>query len=340
MIQLYRLIKKVSFLPGTIALLSILISLFTTTPNTYAAARAVPSVFSSNWSGFEASGPLGTFRKSQCATKIPQVTTPGDVSVWCGLGGDPNSINPNNPTAGARQAVLVQAGIDACFNSAACSGNCQRGIQCNSAWWEIANALVVQPIRFNKGMHVGDTVYIYMQSNLNNDNLDLFYIQNRTTGDTHIIRVTNQGATKDGKPIRIVGPQPRNGFPVVSDGASVECIVERPLDVSSNSFIRLATFQSATITNCDDGRVNRTSLESIGRLPTITKISMFNNANSGGNFQPSNAAQRANAQSVIVLAQPTDLFGRYLDNFAVLQDPNAQPQTIANSIVHFRERTP
>lgn len=330
MIQPYQIGKNIKFLPCTFALLFALLGLSITPPSTYAAASAIPSVLSSNWSGFEASGPVGTFKKSQCTTKIPKVTTPGDVSVWCGLGGDPNSINPNNPTTGAQQAVLVQAGIDACLNSTSCTGNCRRSIQCNSIWWEIADALVVQPIRFNRGIHIGDTIYIYMQSNLHNDNVDLFNIQNRTTRESHTIRVTNQGATMDGRPIRIIGSQPRNGIPIVSDGASVECIVERPLDVGSNTFIHLATFQSATVTGCDDGPVDQSYLEPISSVPTLTRINMFNDTNSSRG-----STQRANAPSVIILAQPTDLFGPLLDRFTVIQNPKTQTQTITNSIAHF-----
>jgi hypothetical protein len=330
MIQLYRLVKNMKFLPCTFALLFSLLGLSTVTPSIYAATDAVPSVFSSNWSGFEATGPLNTFRKSQCTTTVPKVTTSGDVSVWCGLGGDPTSINPNNPTQGAQKAVLVQAGIDACLNSASCIGNnCQPGVQCNSAWWEIADALVVQPIRFTKGIHVGDVVYVYMQSNLHDDGIDLFYLQNRTTGEAHKISITNQGATKDGNSIRIVGPQP-NRIPIISDGASVECIVERPLDASSNTFIRLATFQSTTVTGCDDGRVNQPLLEPIASAPSISKINMFNGSN-----------QQATTQGVTVLAQPTSLFGTLQDSFNVIQPPKNQQQTLRKaSIVQFITHKP
>jgi hypothetical protein len=284
----------------------------------YAVANAIPSVLSSNWSGLEATSQTGTFRKSQCTATIPKITTPGDVSVWCGLGGDPTAINPTNPNQGAQSAVLVQAGIDACLDNNCIGSNCQRGVQCNSIWWEIADALVVQPIRFTKKINAGDVVYVYMQSNLHDDNTDLFYLQDRTSGETHTIRVTDQGATKDGNNIRIVGPRPNN-IPIVSDGASVECIVERPLNAVSNTFLKLPSFQSTTVTGCDDGRVNQAVLEPITSNSTIATISMFDKPKGAGAQDPSN---------VNVLAAPLQPFAQtpgIIDAFKVIQ-PGANPQ--------------
>lgn len=313
MIQLNRSVKNRKFLPYTFALLFSLLCLpITPRPSAYAAAQAIPAVFSSNWSGLEATGPAGTFRKSQCTATIPQISTRGDVSVWCGLGGDPTAIG------GAQQAVLVQAGIDACLDNNCIGSNCQRGVQCNSIWWEIADALVVQPIRFTKKINAGDVVYVYMQSNLHDDNTDLFYLQDRTSGETHTIRVTNQGATKDGNSTRIIGPRP-NRIPIVSDGASVECIVERPLDVGSNSFLTLPNFQSTTVTGCDDGRTGQAVLEPITGNATVSTISMFDKPKGGGSQDPSN---------VSVLAAPQQPFAQtpgIIDSFKVIQPAANSP---------------
>lgn len=287
-------------------------------PSAYAVAEAIPTVLSSNWSGLEATAPAGTFRKSQCTATIPQITTRGDVSVWCGLGGDPTAINPTNPTQGQNQAVLVQAGVDACLDDNCIGSNCQRGVQCNSIWWEIADALVVQPIRFTKKINVGDVVYVYMQSNLHDDNTDTFYVQDRTSGEAHTIRVTNQGATKDGNNIRIVGPRPNN-IPIVSDGASVECIVERPLDATSNTFLKLASFQSTTVTGCDDGRTGQAVLEPITSNTTITTISMFD--------KPKGASAQ-DASNINVLAAPQQPFAQtpgIIDSFKVVQPAANSP---------------
>ena len=329
MIQPYRLVK------GITALSCVLVLLFAPTaiPSTHAAANAVPPTFSSNWSGYEATAPLGSFRKSQCAFKVPVVKSSGDVSAWCGLGGDPNSVDPTNPTKGAENAVLVQAGMDACLNSNSCTGNCTRNVQCNSLWWEIADALVVQPIRFTKKIAVGDSIYVYIESNLHDNGIDKFFLQDRTTHESHLIIASKQGVTKDGKSIRIVGPQ--NGFPIASDGGSAECIVERPLNVSSNTFLHLATFKSVTIFGCDDGRVNQALMESIASVPTVTRINMFNPANGGGNSPASNSARQSSAESVIVIAAPTPFSGINGDNFTVVQPKNPQPQPQLNSIAHF-----
>jgi len=339
MIQPYRLIKSIKYISGALVLLFALVGLPTAIPSTHAAASAVPSTtFSSNWSGYEATAPLGSFKKSQCAFKVPAIKSSGDVSAWCGLGGDPNSVNPTNPTQGAKDAVLVQAGMDACLNSNSCTGNCTRNVQCNSLWWEIADALVVQPIRFNKKIAVGDSIYVYVESNLHNNGTDIFFLQDRTTHESHKIIATRQGVTKDGQPTRIVGPQ--NGFPIVSDGGSAECIVERPLNVSSNTFVRLTTFKSVTIFGCDDGRVNQAQLESIASVPTVTKINMFNPANSGSNSPASNSAKQAAAGAVVVIAAPTGFSGLNADNFTVIQPTNPQPQGKSNSIAHFIDIKP
>lgn len=322
MIQLDQLVKNRILLPDLFTLLFLMLDV-SEISRTYAAAKAIPSVLSSNWSGLEAKGPLGTFRKSQCIMKVPRVVTVGDVSIWCGLGGDPKAINQTNPAQGVKQAILVQAGIDACIDSS-CIGTCQPGVQCNYAWWEIANALIIQPIQFSQGIHVGDSIYVYIQSNFHEDKVDLFRIQNWTTGEVHTIRVTSQGATKDNQPIGIIGQQPPNGFSIVSDGASVECIVERPLDIGSNSYIRLATFQSTTITSCDGGLMNQALLKPIASLSTVTKVNMFSDAN-----------QRANATSGIILARPTDPYGQLLDSFNVVQESNVQNERVANSIGNF-----
>jgi hypothetical protein len=327
MIRLCQSIKNRRCLPCTFALLFALLSLSTTVPRAYAVTSAIPSTDAANWAGVEATAPLGTFRKSQCMTKVPKLTGSGDVSVWCGLGGDPSSIDPNNLLAGEQRAVLVQAGVDTCLDSVACDNSCRPNVQCNIAWWEIANALVEQPIQLINGLHIGDVVSVYIQSNIQNNNIDLFIIQNRTTGEKHTIIVNRHGATDNGRPFPIVGPH--NGFLIATDGASVECIVERPTDASTNLLIRLATFQLVIVAGCDDEEVNRTFLEPISSIPTVVKISMYNPTNS-----------QKNVQLGVVIAQPTNFFGRFLDDFTVVQKLHAQPQIIANSTVRFVNHIP
>src|SRR5215475_5057815 len=156
-----ELVKNVKFLSCLSALFLVLVGQATVTSHTYAASRiTVPiptSTLSSNWSGYEASGTTGTFKKSQCQAKVPTLNSPGDVSAWCGLGGDPTFV-PGGPA----KTVLVQAGLDACLGRTCASGN--TNTQRNFLWWEIADALVVQPVRFTQGVHPGDTTYFYMES--------------------------------------------------------------------------------------------------------------------------------------------------------------------------------
>lgn len=324
MIQLYRLAKKMKLLSWIFALLFALLGLSTTAP-THAVPSAIPSVFSPNWSGFAATGPLHTFTKSECTVQVPKVTSPGVVSSWCGLGGIPDSVNPQNPTKGAKQAVLVQAGVDACLNSRFCLGNCRRGVACGSAWWEIADALAVQPVPFRKGIKPGDVVHIYMQSNIRNDGTDVFLIQNLTAPrqETHTIVVNSQGITDNGRSVQINDPNPSKSFPIVTDGASVECIVERSTSTADFSLIPLGDFQSTSIATCNDARVDHLSMEPISNLPTLTKMFLIDDGTIGKS-RGNNSSQQTNASSQLIIAGPTDLFCARKNCFTVKQTSDRQ----------------
>jgi hypothetical protein len=255
----------------------------TVTLHTHAASRiTVPipvATLSSNWSGYEATGPAGTFKKSQCRAQVPTLTSRGDVSAWCGLGGDPSFV-----PGGSAKTVLVQAGLDACLGPTCFGGN--SNTQVNFAWWEIANALIVQPVRFTKGVKAGDDMYFYMESGINNSIEDKFYLRNITTNESHTIIVNPQGATKDGVPISIStingNTRRTSNIPIVSDGASVECIVERPLNAITNTLINLPSFGSEKILSCDVGTEQSRLLQPIGVIPTVSKISMINKSRSQG----------------------------------------------------------
>lgn len=276
------LVKNVTFLSCLSALFCMLVSQATLTSHTHAASRVtVPiptSTLSSNWSGYEATGSVGSFKKVQCQAQVPTLNSRGDVSAWCGLGGDPTFV-----PGGAAKTVLVQAGLDACLGPS-CSGGNANG-QSNFAWWEIADALIVQPVRFTNGIHSGDNMYFYMESGVNNSTEDKFYIRNITTNEAHTIIVNQQGATKDGQSITIstiTGNTRRtSNIPIVSDSASVECIVERPLDAITNTLINLPSFGSEKIGGCDTGSEQSRFLQPMGVIPTVSKISMFNRAGSG-----------------------------------------------------------
>jgi len=325
MIKLYRHAKKIKLLSCICALLFTLLNLSTAAP-IHAASNAVPPILSPNWSGFVATGPLGTFTKSQCTVKVPTVSASGQVSLWCGLGGIPDIVDPQNPVRGEKKAVLVQAGVDACINSRYCIGNCRKNAQCDAAWWEIADALPVQPVKFSKGIKPGDIIHVYMQSNLRNDQTDTFLIENETAPrqETHIIVVNRQGATDNGQSTQINSLSPSTKFPIATDGASVDCVVERATDSLNGTLVPLGNFQSATIAGCDDARVNHLGLEPISSLPTLTPMDLIND-NGGNNPLSNNSTQQSNAASQAVVAQPTNLFGRLRDCFSVVQQTPTGP---------------
>jgi hypothetical protein len=277
----HRLVKNAKFLSCLSALFFILLSQATGTSHTYAASRiAVPvpvSTTSSNWSGYEATAQVNTFKKVQCQAQVPTLNSRGDVSAWCGLGGDPSFV-PGGPA----NTVLVQAGLDSCLGPSCINGN--SNAQSNFAWWEIADALIVQPVQFSQGVHSGDNLYFYMESGLNNNVEDKFYIRNITTNESHTIIVNSQGATKDGQSISLStisgNTRVTSNIPIVSDGASVECIVERPLDAITNTLINLPSFGSEKIGGCDTGLEQSRLLQPMGIIPTISKITMFNRGGS------------------------------------------------------------
>jgi hypothetical protein len=329
-----RLAKNVKFLRCIFALLFALVDLSIAASNTHAAATPLTSQ-SENWSGHEAQGKPGTFKKVQILFNVPTLTSEGEMSYWAGLGGDPGQLQ-------GKEAVLVQAGIASCLGSS-CSGDCKPNKQCNYAWWEIANALVVQPTRFRKGINTGDLIYVYVQSNVNSDRLDIFHIQNRTTGETHEIRVTDEGATKDNKPISITTPNGRskslNGIEIVADGASAECVVERPLIIepSGNTrFTKLPTFKSVTISRCDVG--NNRIMQAISSVPRINKINMIGNP-SGKISRPTNSARRANATSTTLLTTTGSLGGKFGDTFTVTQPNKSQEVNSSLHSVNFSGRS-
>ena len=323
MIRLGRqLAKNAKFLSFTFALLSSLMGLYTMMPNAYAAnintshlalapavaahlRAVVTSGSSSNWSGYEATSSRGAFKKVQCSAKVPTLTTAGDVSTWCGLGGDPSAV------PGYITPILVQAGFDSCLGNS-CNGD-DPNVQQNSAWWEIADALVVQTVHFTKNVHPGDTMYFYIESDTRSGPKDIFYLNNLTTKETHKIIVNLQGATNNGRPYSINRTGLKGTLHLISDGATVECIIERPIIVGDGTLASLPTFGSEKVQTCDAG-TKRASLTPIGFLPKVSKITMFN---SSPQSQGMNAARQQRDSTGNVIALPSSLTGRLRDSFIV-----------------------
>ncbi len=328
-----RLVKNVRFLPCIFALLFALVGLSTATPNTHAANAAVaPQIATSqNWSGFEAKGKLGTFKKAQMSFTVPTVRTQGDMSVWVGTGGDPNQVNPNNPVAGEQTAVLVQAGVDSCLGNP-CSAPCRpSNVQCNYAWWEIADALVVQPIRFRQPISAGDLIVVYLESNLNNSSIDKFIIKDVNTNEIHTIIISDQGATKDNQRIPIIGGS--NGLNIVTDGASVECIVERPaISIQPLVLTPLPTFGGAAVPHCDMGK--GPGWQGIGAAPQLSQIFMIDDpTGKGGNSTRQRGSRSGSTNAPSLRAKASFLSGKFGDSFIVTPAAGTLAP-ITNSTVH------
>jgi hypothetical protein len=316
-----RLAKNAKFLSIVFMLHLSLMGLYTMIPNTYAAnintfqlaldsavatqPHAVVTSGSANWSGYEATSSHGTFTKAQCSAKVPTLTTPGDVSTWCGLGGDP-SILP-----GAVNPVLVQAGFDSCLGNS-CNGN-NPSVQQDFAWWEIADAVVVQPVRFAKGVRAGNNMSFFMESDTRSGPNDTFILKNLTTKETHKIIINLQGATDNGKPYTINRVGLNGTLHLISDGASVECIIERPLNAGDGTLTHLPTFGSEKVQTCDAGTSKRAKLAAIGSFPNISKIAMFDSSLQN---QGRNAARQQQGSTPNVIARPSNLTGRK-DSFIV-----------------------
>jgi hypothetical protein len=144
---------------------------------------------SDNWGGYVALGSSGTFKEARGSFTIPSLdpSVSGIVSPWVGLGGKKTS------------APLVQAGIDSTMSS---------GKQSNRAWIEAFSEKnnVEKYFTFNRGLHAGDIISIVVSSNLNNNHIDNFYIEN-----------TN---TRENISFSLRGPH-------LSDGTSGECVLEK-----------------------------------------------------------------------------------------------------------------
>jgi hypothetical protein len=237
-------VKNVHSLCYFLALLLSLVILYRGLQNPLSlSANRYPSSYQStngdNWAGYEALGLSGTFHKAQAYFTIPSLnpSTQGVTSEWVGLGGEPAVTN---------SPVLVQAGIDSFMDS---SGN-----QSNKAWIEVADTFPSRDVQFVHGLHRGDGIYVYVDSNVNNSGYDRFYIQNRTTHEEYSFSLSGQQ--------------------YITDGASGECILER-LDES------LANFGQEKLSNCSlSDRNDPIHLSPIGSYRTTTKISMINNTSS------------------------------------------------------------
>jgi hypothetical protein len=142
-----------------------------------------------NWAGNVANGSRGTYRAASVEFNVPYISfnnSNAEVGIWAGVGGVVSSYE------------LVQAGIYTYI---------YKGNQYNVSFWQVApeyNQAQDLPIG---SISVGNSIYSYAESNLNNDNKNYFFNENETTGDFNSYTLANN---------------------IFSDSATGECIVERP----------------------------------------------------------------------------------------------------------------
>jgi hypothetical protein len=209
---------------------------------------------SQNWAGYEAMALPHTFNAAQAYFTVPSInpSMPGDVSAWVGVGGDP-SLVPSGPNG----TVLVQAGLDACLGSfCGCSDS---NTQCNTLWWEEFPDFPAETVSFTHGVHAGDQIFVYIDSNVINDQIDAFFMLNKTTDEYHSVALSLTGSRQ-----------------YATDGASSECIVERSSDASTNGLLAFADFGMEKISGCEVSQSSgKETPAPIGSQQNISKIDLF-----------------------------------------------------------------
>lgn len=216
----------------------------TSSPGVNAAAEenspAAPDVtesFSSSWAGNVATGARGTYRLAEVTFKVPTVSSPhsSNAAFWAGVGGAVSS-----------PFGLVQAGVTVSVSSS--------GAQTNQAWWEIvgtpANPL---PQYFSFAVHTGDTIMAYVDSNLDNDGYNTFFVDDETTG--------GYGS-------------PTNPPTYFSDSATGECIAEK------HTSPPLSDFGTVDLDSCILG-TSSTATQGIGDWPHFYYACTSNGTSTG-----------------------------------------------------------
>jgi hypothetical protein len=184
--------------------------------SSYIPAVTVQKYYGQRWGGNGAYGPRGTYRYVDASFTVPSVSPPccpqnGSVSFWVGLGGAQKA-------AGSSWG-LIQAGVTISVSSS--------GTQTSQAFWEYENqnsgSFGNGPNYFNLPVHVNDSIYVYVDSNLGNNGVDTYYVEDWSGNSYNSAESTYT--------------------PYFSDSATGECIAER------NGFL-LAYFGTEGFTGC------------------------------------------------------------------------------------------
>lgn len=182
-----------------------------------------------HWADNEAYGSRATYKQAGVDFNVPTVTNIHAnhyVVVWAGVGGDATVTSPTE---------LVQAGVLVQQNSS--------GGQSNIAFWQVPPAYSsIQDFNLSR-VNAGDSIVVYVSSNLNNDGYDYFFVQD-TSGNAN-----DYGS--------------KTLYTDFSDSATGECVVERP--TISGDIPNLADFGTEQLSSCDIG--SDSSDKGIGSWP-------------------------------------------------------------------------
>jgi hypothetical protein len=181
------------------------------------------------WAGNQAVGSRGTYREAETEFTVPNISssqTGSEVYIWAGIGGNNKVTSP---------AVLVQAGVFAEEDI---------GGQYNESFWEVVPGYSIQDLPLCSLSH-GNTIYVYVSSNPNNNGQDYFYMQNETANCYNSYSLTNSVD--------------------FSDSATGECIVER--DEYGASLANFGTLTFGYSYGCEMYDNNTQVLNGIGNFP-------------------------------------------------------------------------
>lgn len=222
-------------------------------------SKSPTNAMSLNWAGYVATGGPATFLRARVTFTIPTITSKPDpngvVSLWAGVGGATSNL----------VGSLVQAGIDSALEPA--DKFSPKPYQVNEAWIE-AFPQDTQILTFAnpKSLSTGDSVTVEVKAEINkkNHNVSLsFTITDNTTKESQKFSISTTDATFQ------------------TDGASGECIVERPFSLITNNFFILPQFGTAKLSGCQVSKANNaTELASIGASTKLFRTDMANNAGS------------------------------------------------------------
>ena len=208
-----------------------------------------------NWAGYVATGGPATFLKARTTFTIPTITGKPDpnriVSLWAGVGGTTSDIVRS----------LVQAGIDSALEPADRSSS--KPYQVNEAWIEVyPQPPQTLPFTNPKSLSPGDPIRIEVKAGQDKQNHKIklsFTITDNASNETQTLSLSTSDATFQ------------------TDGASGECILERPLFSITNDVVILPQFETANFGECQVSKANDAAdLDKIGTYPNLFRVDMTN----------------------------------------------------------------